>query len=178
MIRILLCCIFMLTISKLYAQTADTVKMRPLTVINLETHVPLRDVHVFADQDSAVLTNYRGRCFIPAKFTRLVLRHSGFLTATLFPAEVGDTVVMLPNGTGLHEVTVWGKRSVLINNLEKSATKDLSQYEPKSSGLVVQFDLGKMLDRRGARDSKHREQAKKLLKKWDEAEVPHTTTGK
>ena len=111
---------------------------RKITVLDLETHLPIKDVTVRVDS-----MNYSKE--------RLAF------------VELTDTMYMLARRYQLGEVVVMGINPDLKKSMQRA--HDNMRNQPIMKGL--EFDFGRLLDRRWRRDRKHYRQAQELLREWD-----------
>jgi len=103
--KFLLSTVLLLTASFANVSASDT-----LIVVNAETNVPLRNVKIYIDHNTAVTTNIEGRFLLNhRKFKYLHLRSNGYLERIMTPEEIkGDTIYLLPSGVSLTEIVVNG----------------------------------------------------------------------
>lgn len=151
-------------------QTAQPPQFRRLVIADMETHVPVRGAIVTTKSGYRDTTNYRGICFIPTKFDTLSVSRSGYLTERLLTGEVKDSTFLLPNMHRLSEVTVWGKQKLsALDGLDNAITKETQGHTPAPGGLglVIIFDMGKILDKRYRRDMKHLRKTREVFKEMD-----------
>ncbi|MBR6456074.1 MAG: hypothetical protein IKS72_03965, partial [Prevotella sp.] len=83
-------------------------------------------------------------------------------------AELGDTMFLLPKEHMLPEVKVTElnpQTKATIAGWVMSGAMEGAALAPRG---VASFDFFEIFDRRGRRDRKHLERAKKILKEWDE----------
>lgn len=145
---------------------------RRLTVIDMDTSLPIRDVSVRVDSGVAVQTDYLGRVEVPVTFDSITFSHIRYEREHLALQEVSDTMYMLPVEHMLPEVKVNAASPELLAMFKGWAMAGAMMGTPdQGNGIVVTFDFASMLDRRGRRDKKHLERAKKILKEWDEKPV-------
>ena len=110
-------------------------------------------------------TNWRGICYVPASFDTLTVFKHNYIPERLLAKELKDTTSLIPAGSSVGEVTVWGKND--INQQVKRGVGYNPLPSPKS-GIIGSFDLANILDRRGRRDRKH---LKIVRKKFQEMDV-------
>ncbi len=133
-------------------QTPQEPQRRKLVVIDIETKVPMRNVIVSTKDGYRDTTNWRGVCYVPAEFDTLTVFKHNYIPERLLAKEVKDTTSLIPAGSAIGEVTVWGKND--INQQIKKGVGYNPLPSPKS-GIIGSFDLANILDRRGRRDRKH-----------------------
>lgn len=102
---------------------------RRFVVINMETKVPVRNVIVRYENNRQTCTIWDGSFMLDSLNTDsctypITLSRSGFLTMTLNPEELTDTIELLPSFNALTEVIVYGVRR---NKMMMSWT-----YDPKT----------------------------------------------
>lgn len=165
----------LLSLLSLTLLPAALLAQRRVVVCNLETSLPERDVVLYTDGGYADTTDYRGTAMAPDSFNILTFRKSGFTSVGVTPEELRDTVYMLPSLNAIDEVTIWGEDKESIGQMEKRAGErnldDELQEAYDKRGVIAEFDLSKMLDRRSRRDAKHRKKAKEVIKELDKKKV-------
>ena len=149
MLRYILSFLLLLTA---FCASAQEPQRRKLVVVDIETKVPMRDVIVSTKAGYRDTTNWRGICYVPATFDTLTVSKHNYIPERLLAKELKDTTSLIPAGSAISEVTVWGKND--INQQIKSGVGYNPLPNPKS-GVLGSFDLGNILDRRGRRDRKH-----------------------
>lgn len=149
MLRYILSFIFALT--ALYT-TAQEPQRKKLVVVDIETKVPMRGVIVSTKAGYRDTTNWRGVCYVPASFDTITVFKHNYIPERLLAKELKDTTSLIPVGSAINEVTVWGKND--INQQVKRGVGYNPLPSPKS-GVLGSFDLANILDRRGRRDRKH-----------------------
>lgn len=139
---------------------------RRLVVIDMDTNLPVRDVSVRIDSQKVKQTDYLGRIDIPIAFDSIAFSHMRYEYERITMAELGDTMFLLPKEHMLPEVKVNAIKPELMARLNawvKKAAGEGAAFAPSGG-----FDFFEIFDRRGRRDRKHLERAKKILKEWDE----------
>lgn len=136
---------------------------RKITVVDLETRLPVEGVTIRVDSGRTVRTNYLGEAVIPQVFRDITFSHMKYAKERLSFSEVADTMFMLTRSYTLDEVVVTGISPELKRSMQRA--HDNYRNAPVVSGLT--FDFGKMLDKRGRRDRKHLKKAKEILREWD-----------
>lgn len=132
----------------------DSLAPRKLVVADIETRVPMRGVIVSTKSGYRDTTNWRGVCYVPAKFDTLTISKVNYIAERILPSELRDSTFLIPAGSAISEVTVWGKDG--IEDKVKGWTAGMPQQLPDpKTGRIGSFDLGNMLDRRAHRDRKH-----------------------
>ena len=149
MLRYILSFIFALT--ALYT-TAQEPQRKKLVVVDIETKVPMRGVIVSTKAGYRDTTNWHGVCYVPASFDTITVFKHNYIPERLLAKELKDTTSLIPVGSAINEVTVWGKND--INQQVKRGVGYNPLPSPKS-GVLGSFDLANILDRRGRRDRKH-----------------------
>lgn len=149
----------------LQAQETQASQRKKLVVVDIETKVPMRGVIVSTKAGYRDTTNWRGICYVPASFDTLTVFKHNYIPERLLAKELKDTTSLIPSGSSIGEVTVWGKND--INQQVKRGVGYNPLPSPKS-GIIGSFDLANILDRRGRRDRKH---LKIVRKKFQEMDV-------
>lgn len=141
---------------------------RRLVVIDMDTNLPVRDVSVRIDSQKVKQTDYLGRIDIPIAFDSIAFSHMRYEYERITMAELGDTMFLLPKEHMLPEVKVTElnpQTKATIAGWVMSGAMEGAALAPRG---VASFDFFEIFDRRGRRDRKHLERAKKILKEWDE----------
>lgn len=167
MLRYILSFLFVLTAFRLLQaqETQQEPQRKKLVVVDIETKVPMRGVIVSTKAGYRDTTNWRGICYVPASFDTLTVFKHNYIPERLLAKELKDTTSLIPAGSSVGEVTVWGKND--INQQVKRGVGYNPLPSPKS-GIIGSFDLANILDRRGRRDRKH---LKIVRKKFQEMDV-------
>ena len=135
-----------------FCASAQEPQRRKLVVVDIETKVPMRNVIVSTKAGYRDTTNWRGICYVPAEFDTLTVFKHNYIPERILAKELKDTTSLIPAGSAISEVTVWGKND--INQQIKRGVGYNPLPSPKS-GVIGSFDLANILDRRGRRDRKH-----------------------
>ena len=141
---------------------------RRLVVIDMDTNLPVRDVSVRIDSQKVKQTDYLRRIDIPIAFDSIAFSHMRYEYERITMAELGDTMFLLPKEHMLPEVKVTElnpQTKATIAGWVMSGAMEGAALAPRG---VASFDFFEIFDRRGRRDRKHLERAKKILKEWDE----------
>lgn len=153
-----------------YAQEQQQEPQRKkLVVIDIETKVPMRGVIVSTKDGYRDTTNWRGICYVPAKFDTLTVFRHNYIPEHVLARELKDTTSLIPTGSSIGEVTVWGK-----NDINQQIKKSVG-YNPLPSaktGVIGSFDLANILDRRGRRDRKHLRSVRRKFQEMDNTGDP------
>ena len=153
----LLSCIFNLNLSAQdIADTTATVKNdsmfhRRITVVDIETMIPISGVNVRPDGQSPKSTDYLGRVELTERFDSIRFSHVEYMPERLSFIEFRDTMYLYPRHNQLDEVVVMG----------------VSPQLRKAMKASHESDFGMMLDKRWRRDRKRLKRAKEVLREWD-----------
>ena len=82
---------------------------RRLTVVDVETRVPIRGVNVTSRTQRADTTDWQGVIIVPDTCRTLSFSHVKYESRILNLSEVKDTVFLISKLMGLNEVVVFGK---------------------------------------------------------------------
>lgn len=159
----------LLTIA-LAAVAALATAQRQIVVLDMDTDLPVRDVSVRVDSGKASKTDYLGRVTIPLLFDSIMFSHVRYEREQLRHQELTDTMYLLPIEHMLPEVRVTELNPQLKGLISGWALAGAMMGAAEAPRGVASFDFASMLDRRGRRDKKHLERAKKILEEWDKAE--------
>lgn len=147
---------------QVHAQEAQGKK---LVVIDIETKVPMRGVIVSTKHGYRDTTNWRGICHVPAEFDTLTVFKHNYIPERLIAKELKDTTALIPSGSAISEVTVWGKNNV--NQNVKKGLEDQPLPNPSNASISYSFDFANLIDRRGRRDRKHLRNVKQKFQEFD-----------
>lgn len=147
------------------AQAQET-RGKKLVVIDIETKVPMRGVIVSTKTGYRDTTNWRGICHVPTEFDTLTVYKHNYIPERLIAKEMKDTTALIPSGSAISEVTVWGKNNINKNVREGLADQPLPN--PSNAAITYSFDFANIIDRRGRRDKKH---LKSVRRKFQEMDV-------
>ncbi len=145
---------------------AQETRGKKLVVIDIETKVPMRGVIVSTKNGYRDTTNWRGICHVPAAFDTLTVFKHNYIPERLIASEMKDTTALIPSGSAISEVTVWGKNNINQNVKEGLGSQPLPN--PARGAISYSFDFAKLIDRRGRRDRKH---LKSVRQKFQEMDV-------
>lgn len=149
----------------------DSTLLHRLVVCDIETKVPIRSAIVSTQTGYRDTTDWRGVCFVPKKIDTLTISKHNYIPERLVQAELSDSTFLIPEGKGIGQVTVWGKRPI------KDYFNPKERYYPQPSqfggiGITIPFDLGNIIDRRGRRDHKHLRITREKFKEMDNSGDP------
>ena len=147
--------------------TTVAMAQKRILVLDMDTRMPVKDVTVKTNKGPAVVTDYTGRATLQMPYDSISFTHIKYESEHLTVAELTDTMLLLPKEHFLGEVKVLGVNPALSATLQNAISEDRSLYAPRRG--IIQFDFANIIDRRGRRDRKHHDRAKKILKQWDEA---------
>ena len=139
---------------------------RKIAVLDFETGFPIEGVSVIVDSLEAKKTNGLGVVFVQEPFDIITFSHLKYGKEKLAREEITDTMYLVAKDFMLDEVVVVGLSPELLKQVRAKREEILSV---PNHPLLLTFDLGKMLDKRGRRDRKHLKRARKVIKQWDEA---------
>lgn len=161
----------LLCLSVINVKAQDDQQLKKLVVADIETRVPMRGVIVSTQSGYRDTTNWRGICYVPATFDTLTVYKTNYIPERLVQKELKDSTYLIPSGKAINEVTVWGKQNVQdnVNGWVKSIEAPLPG---SGSGLVLEFDVAKMLDKRTRRDQKHLRNVRKKFNEMEDSEDP------
>lgn len=141
-------------------------------VASMEDHIPLRDAIIHTNTNHWARTDYRGYWAMKYSFDSAVVSKPGYIKTTVYLNSLPDTIFLLPQARQLHEVTIWGQDQQHLKAMEESARQTAAENGAPRGILNGDF-LGWM-DRRSARDRKHRKEAQKILQNYDNADKKTT----
>lgn len=153
------------------ASAQDVQPQRKLVVADMETRVPMRGVIVSTQDGYRDTTNWRGVCYVPQTFDTLTVYKPNYIPERLVQKELKDSTYLIPAGSAISEVTVWGKNDLQdgINAWIGSQPLPLPDV---STGVIGRFDLSNMLDRRGRRDRRHLRRLQQRFSEIEQSEDP------
>ena len=135
-------------------------------IANAEDHVPVREALIHTDNNHWARTDYRGYWTMKYQFDSATVSKPGFLKTTIYLKNLPDTVFLLPQSHQLREVEVWGENMPGIKGIQNDAHRQ-AEIGGANAPSGASFDLAKMLDKRGRRDSKHLREAQKIFGEMD-----------
>ena len=115
---------------------------RRLTVVDVETRVPIRGVNVTSRTQRADTTDWQGVIIVPDTCRTLSFSHVKYESRILNLSEVKDTVFLISKLMGLNEVVVIGKGK------DEDKLKELKRQlilDPKEAQLIA-ADLSQGFD--------------------------------
>lgn len=107
---------------------------RRLTVVDVETRVPIRGVNVTSRTQRADTTDWQGVIVVPDTCRTLSFSHVKYESRILNLSEVKDTVFLISKLMGLNEVVVIGKGK------DEDKLKELKRQlilDPKEAQLIA-----------------------------------------
>jgi hypothetical protein len=107
---------------------------RRLTVVDVETRVPIRGVNVTSRTQRADTTDWQGVIIVPDTCRTLSCSHVKYESRILNLSEVKDTVFLISKLMGLNEVVVIGKGK------DEDKLKELKRQlilDPKEAQLIA-----------------------------------------
>ena len=141
----------------------DSSFRRIITVIDIETNIPIKGVSVRPDRQQPLQTDFMGRVELTQRFDSVSFSHVQYTPERLSFIEANDTMFLFPRHNLLGEVVVMGVGPDLRKAMKTAHDNMMAQ--PVIKGLY--FDFGLMLDKRARRDRKHLKKAKEMLREWD-----------
>ena len=104
---------------------------RRLTVVDVETRVPIRGVNVTSRTQRADTTDWQGVIIVPDTCRTLSFSHVKYESRILNVEEVTDTIFLISKLMGLNEVVVFGKGKGddPLKELKKSMLFDKTELE-------------------------------------------------
>lgn len=153
------------------ASAQDVQPQRKLVVADMETRVPMRGVIVSTQDGYRDTTNWRGVCYVPQTFDTLTVYKPNYIPERLVQKELKDSTYLIPAGSAISEVTVWGKNDLQDGINAWIGGQSLPLPDP-STGVIGRFDLSNMLDRRGRRDRRHLRRLQQRFSEIEQSEDP------
>ena len=132
-------------------------------IVNMETGVPIRDVHIFTNYNKMVTTDYRGRYTLEEPFTSVTITHGKFLQLSLKREELRDTIALLPSANSIGEVVIWGEMP-RIGVKEKEISEDAKYYYTPSSGFS--FDFFELFRRKSRMSKQQRKNHEEIIESY------------
>ncbi len=132
-------------------------------IVNMETGIPIRDVHIFTNYNKMVTTDYRGQYTLPEPFTSVTITHGKFLQLTLKREELRDTIALLPSANSIGEVVVWGEMP-RIGVKEKEVAEDAKYYYNPPSGFS--FDFFELFRRKNHMNRQQRKKHEEIIETY------------
>lgn len=157
--------LLLLIIAPVIAFGQDSIAPRKLVVADIETRVPMRGVIVSTKDGYRDTTNWRGVCYVPADFDTLTVAKANYIPERLVLKELKDSTYLIPVGSAISEVTVWGKDG--LDDKVKGWAAGLPQILPSGPGRIARLDFANWLDGRGRRDRRHLRKVQKRFSEMD-----------
>ena len=132
-------------------------------IVNMETGVPIRDVHIFTNYNNMVTTDYRGRYTLEEPITSVTITHGKFLQLSLKREELRDTIALLPSANSIGEVVIWGELP-RIGVKEKEISEDAKYYYTPSSGFS--FDFFELFRRKSRMSKQQRKKHEEIIESY------------
>lgn len=146
---------------------------RNITVLDMDTDLPVKGVSVRVDQRRSAETDHLGRVTIPVVFDSIAFSHVRYERERLAMVELSDTMYLLPIEHMLPEVKVNAASPEMVAAFKAWAQMGAMIGAAEAPRGIASFDFASLLDRRGRRDKKHLERAKEILKEWDKTPDPN-----
>ena len=132
-------------------------------IVNMETGVPIRDVHIFTNYNKMVTTGYRGQYTLEEPFTSVTITHGKFLQLTLKREELRDTIALLPSANSIGEGVRWGEMP-RIGVKEKEIAEDAKYYYTHPSGFS--FDFFELFRRKSRMNKQQRKKHEEIIESY------------
>ena len=132
-------------------------------IVNMETGVPIRDVHIFTNYNKMVTTDYRGQYTLEEPFTSVTITHGKFLQLSLKREELRDTIALLPSANSIGEVVIWGEMP-RIGLKEKEVAEDAKYYYTPPSGFT--FDFFELFRRKSRMSKQQRRKHEEIIESY------------
>lgn len=156
------------------AQDIDTltVKRREagrhiIVIADMETHRPLQHAAVKLSSGEQLDVGWTGRFeMMHEHFDSAQVMCPNYLTRHMTSQQLQqtDTVLLIPTGMMLSEVTVYGKAN-RIHAFDSVDLREIAIAATPPPG-AASFDFANLIDRRKRRDKKHLKRAKKILENY------------
>lgn len=132
-------------------------------IIDMETHVPIRNVKVIVDGDykKTQTTDYRGTYQEPVGYRCLTMICEGYERRLVNVEEWKDTLALLPAYNKIHEVVVIGDKKKAFSGILGAVRKEASIAGMKPSGGIG-FDFFSIFDKNHVSAKKKRERMKAI----------------
>lgn len=159
--------LFLLCLCVLVANAQKEKPLRKLVVADIETKVPMRGVIVSTKGGYCDTTNWRGVCHVPVSFDTLLVAKANYIAERIVLSELKDSTFLIPAGTAISEVTVWGKEG--IDDKVKGWAAGMPAILPDpATGRIAVLDFANWIDKRSRRDHKHLRKVRKKFSEMDE----------
>ena len=156
MTRLIFLILVLLSCTTSYAQWSGV-------IVNMETGIPIRDVHIFTNYNKMATTDYRGNYTLEEPFTSVTITHGKFLQLTLKREELRDTIALLPSANSIGEVVIWGEMP-RIGVKEKEIAEDAKYYYTPSSGFS--FDFFELFRRKSRMSKQQRKKHEEIIESY------------
>lgn len=145
----------------------QTMAQRRITVVDMDTSLPVKGVSVKVGGGQISVTDHAGHVNIPIVFESIVFSHIMYEPEHLTMTEVRDTMYLVPKEHQLPEVSITELAPHVKGLIGAWVRQGAAQGAAEAPRGIASFDFANMLDRRARRDRKHLERARKVLKEWD-----------
>ncbi len=160
---------------------------RKLTVANLETKTPQRDIKVRIDNGPEITTPWNGEFEVPDSFKRIDFSHPKFQRRYVLHNEVrSDTIYLIPILHAIDEVVIYGKdrrKDLMANIMRPTIPKEpeLPQVVPAGPDVIAllmwtwDHTFGPKVEARHKRKQalkKVRAQEQEYEEKWEALKAP------
>lgn len=143
--------------------------LRRLTVINMETGVPIRQVVVSTNDGQEAVSTWEGAVLLKGSFKRLTLMHPSFEKRTMDSDELqGDTIELLPRLFSVNEVIIWGRhRDKTATAFQKPSKVDMQLMEANPKGFnplgLIYWGVDELLLKKQRRRKAAEKQRRKMI---------------
>ena len=95
----------------LFVLAHKVMAQRQLVVANMESHVPVRDIKIYTDNQQETKSRWDGTFTLRDGYKRITFVHPDYVKRYVLTSELkSDTIFLIPNVNALKEVVIYGHR--------------------------------------------------------------------
>ena len=168
----------------LFVLAHKVMAQRQLVVANMESHVPVRDIKIYTDNQQETKSRWDGTFTLRDGYKRITFVHPDYVKRYVLTSELkSDTIFLIPNVNALKEVVIYGHRrfderlsSMMTPSPQQLERDKLPKFVPQGInpvaliGFLYDVTLRKSVEERARRKralKEVRRQEQLLQEKWD-----------
>ncbi len=146
------------------------VAQRQITVFDLESKTPVRNVMVWADHQFVDSTDYLGHVTLPRQTDTLIVSKLGYISLRIPGRLVSDTIPMLRDFSLIGEIVVYGedrsnRLQQQVDRWTKEARVEAELRHPKTG---ISFDFWSLFDGKARRHRRAMRKQQAIFEQMDE----------
>ena len=145
---------------------------RRVTVYNLDTNKPERNVWLWADTRKCDSTNYRGQTTSPELFDTRIVSKRGFVALKIPFKMVTDSIPLLPDAYNIGEVVIYGtdRTKRLQKRVDEWTKEEKTEYALQHPITGINFNLGTVFNAKARRQKKQLKKQREVFRQLDDME--------